>query len=47
MFFKKIKLAFMKVRYDVSLLVQNQHRLRDRIYWLERRVEQLETKRKR
>ncbi|MEA3429756.1 MAG: hypothetical protein U9R08_00635 [Nanoarchaeota archaeon] len=40
--FGKIKLAFRRVRYDVSLLVQNQQRLRDRVYLLEKRLEYLE-----
>ncbi|MBW3021286.1 hypothetical protein KY328_00030 [Candidatus Woesearchaeota archaeon] len=42
MFFGKIKLAFRKVKHDISLLVQNQQRLRERIYLLEKRLEYLE-----
>jgi len=43
MFFKsKIKEAFKRVKHDVSLIVYNQQRLRERVYLLEKRLEYLE-----
>ncbi|MBW3002998.1 hypothetical protein KY337_00410 [Candidatus Woesearchaeota archaeon] len=42
MFFGKIRLAFRKVKRDITLLVQNQQRLRERVYLLEKRLEYLE-----